>query len=50
MLNTTETSLDDNKVKAEKNNGLIHTISLITICLLLLLVISISCYYYYTKL
>ena len=49
-LNTTENSLGDKKVVAcEKSNFLIHTISLIIICLLLLVVISISCYFYYTK-
>ena len=48
MLNTTETSTDDKKVTREKSNCLIHTISVVIICLLLI-VISISCYYNYTK-
>ena len=43
-----ETSLDDKKVTYGKNNCLIHTISLVIICLLLT-VMSISCYYYYTS-
>ena len=37
------------KVTCEKSDCLIHTISLIIICLLLLTVISISCYYYYMR-
>ena len=31
-----------------KNNCLIHTVSLVTKCLLLLGVVSIGCYYYFT--
>ena len=49
ILNTTETSLDDKKVTSKKDNCLIHTISLIIICLLLLAAVSIGCYYYYTR-
>ena len=48
ILNTTQTSLDDKKVTRGENNCLIHTISLIIICLLLLTV-SIAWYYYYTR-
>ena len=43
MLNTTETSFDDKKETREKNNCLVHTISLVIICLLLLVVICVSC-------
>ena len=43
-----ETSLDDNKKSNMKKNCLIHTISLVIICLLLI-VMSISCYYYYAR-
>ena len=49
ILNTIETSLDDEKEACEKNNCLIHMMSLVIICLLLLAVASIGCYYYYTR-
>ena len=49
ILNATEDSLDDKKEIYEKNNCLIHTISLIIICTLLF-VVSIDCHYYYTRL
>ena len=39
VLNTTETTLDDDKATIEKYNCLIHTISLVIICLLLLLLL-----------
>ena len=45
-LSTTETSLDDKKVTCEKNNCLIHTISLLIVCLILTVANSISCYYH----
>ena len=41
ILNTTETPLN-NKIAIFENNCLIHTISLVIICLLLLAVVSIS--------
>ena len=34
ILNTTETSLNDKKVARETNNCLIHTISMVIMCLL----------------
>ena len=43
ILNTVETSLVEKKITLEKTSCLIHTISLINICLLLLVVISICC-------
>ena len=46
MLNTIETTIVEKKVICEKNNCLIHTISLINICLFSLVCISISCHYY----
>ena len=46
ILNTSDTSVDDTKVRCEKSNCLIHTISLVIICMLLLTVVSIGCYYY----
>ena len=49
IFNITQTSLNDNKVVCEKSNCLIHTISVVIICLLLLVIISISCYYCYTR-
>ena len=49
MLNTTETSLVEEKVTCKKNNCLIYTIPLVNIYLFLLAVVSISCYYHYTK-
>ena len=49
MLETTETLLDNKKKTYEKNNCLMHTISLVIICLLLLSVASIDCYYYWIK-
>ena len=49
MLNMTETSPDDKNVICKKSNCLIHTISLVIICLLLLPVVSVDCYYYYTR-
>ena len=49
ILNTTENSLDNEKVTCAKNNYIIHKISLVIICFLLLVVISVSCYYYYTR-
>ena len=45
---TTETSRDDKIVICE-NNWLIHTISLVIICLLLLAVFSTSCCYFFTR-
>ena len=42
ILNTTKTS-------CKKNNCLMHTISLLFICLLLLIVVFIGCYLYFTK-
>ena len=54
IFNTTETSVDNKKSTYEKGNCLIHTISLIIICLLslflaCLLVVITSCYscYYF---
>ena len=49
ILNTTETHPLIKKVLCEKGDCLVHTISLIIICLLLLVVISTSCYCYHTK-
>ena len=49
MINITETLLNDKKVACAKSNCLIHTISLVIICLLLLVVICVSCYFYYMK-
>ena len=46
MLNTIETTIVEKKAIYEKNNCLIHTISLINICLFSLVCISISCHYY----
>ena len=43
ILNTTETWLEDKNLSCEKNNCLIHTISLVIICFLLLVVASIGC-------
>ena len=37
------------KLACAKSNFLIHTISLVIICLLLLVVTSIICYFYYIK-
>ena len=48
-LSINETSLDDKKVICEKNNCLIHTISLLIVCLILSVVNSISCYYYHPR-
>ena len=48
ILDTTKTSIVDKKVTYEKN-CLIHTISLLMICLLLLVFILFSCYHYYGK-
>ena len=45
MLNTTETSFDDKKVTCEKNNCLIHTISLVILCSLLLVAITLLLLY-----
>ena len=45
ILNTTESSLDDKKVTCGKSNFLIHTISLVIICLL----IRVNCYFCRTK-
>ena len=54
IFNTTETSVDNKKSTYERGNCLIHTISLIIICLLslflaCLLVVITSCYscYYF---
>ena len=47
ILNITAASFDDKKVTCQKCNYLIHTISLVIICLLSLVVISISSNYYY---
>ena len=47
VLSTVPINSYDKKITREKSNFLIHTISLVIICLLLLAVISISCYYYY---
>ena len=44
IFNTTETSVDNKKSTCEKDNCLIHTISLVIICLLSLFIVSISCY------
>ena len=49
VLKTIETSLDDKKIRCEKNNCLIHTISLVNMYLLLLAVVYVSYCYYYTK-
>ena len=49
ILNTTETSLDDEKVTCKKNNCLIHTISLAILWLLVLVIVLISSYFYYKK-
>ena len=49
MLNTTEILHNNKKFEFVKSSCLIHTISLIVICLLLLVVIGVSCYFYYTK-
>ena len=49
ILNTTETSFDDKKVTCGKSNCLIHTISLVIICLLFLIVVFVSSYFYYAK-
>ena len=49
ILNTTKISIVHKKVIYEKNNCLIHIISLVIVCLLLLVVVFINCYYYYTK-
>ena len=46
ILNTTETSLVDEKVTCKKNNCLIYTITLVNTYLFLLAVISISCCYH----
>ena len=48
-MSTVSINFYDKKVTREKSNFLIHTISLVIICLLLLAVISISCYYYYKR-
>ena len=48
-LNATESSIDDKKATCVKKNCLIHTISLVIICLLLLAIASLTCYYYYTR-
>ena len=49
ILNTTQTSLDDEKVTCKENNSLTHKISWKIKCLLLLTAFSIACYYYDTK-
>ena len=49
ILNTTETSPDDNKWTCAENNCLIRIIFLVIICLLLVVVTFISFYYYYTR-
>ena len=49
ILTTTENSINEKKVTCKKNNCFIHTISLITVWLLLLVVICESCHFYYTK-
>ena len=48
ILNTTETLLEKKRGCAE-NNCLIHTISLVIICLLLLALICVTCYFCYKK-
>ena len=48
ILNTTETVINYKQEACAKSNCLIHTISLVIICLLLLGVICVS-YFYYTK-
>ena len=48
-LNTTKTLYNDKKVASAKINYLIHTVSLVIICLLLLFAICVSCSFYYTK-
>ena len=49
IVNTTETSPDDKKGTCDKSYCVIHTISLVIMCLLLLVVVSIGCYYYYVR-
>ena len=49
ILNTTEAFIDYKKVTSEKRNCLIHTISLVIICLSLLIVISVRFCNYYTR-
>ena len=49
VLSTVPINSYDKKITREKSNFLIHTISLVVICLLLLAVISISCCYYYKR-
>ena len=48
ILNTTGTLLNDENEAYANTNYLIHTISLVIICLLILVVICVS-YFYYTK-
>ena len=48
-LNTTESSLGDEKLRREKISCLIDTITLVFIWLLLLVVICVSSYLYYKK-
>ena len=48
-LNTTKTLYNDKKVASAKINYLIHTVSLVIICLILLFVICVSCSFDYTK-
>ena len=49
ILNTTEAFIDYKKVTSEKRNCLIHTISLVIICLSLLIDISVRFCNYYTR-
>ena len=49
ILSTTETLLNDKRAAYAKSICLIHTKSLVIICLFWLVVIYVSCYFYYTK-
>ena len=49
ILNTTETLIIDEEVARAKSICLIHTISLVIVCLLLLVIICATCYFYYAK-
>ena len=49
ILNVTEAFLDDKKETCEKSYYLIHTVSLVILCLLFLTVVSFGCYYYFTR-
>ena len=45
ILNTAKASLDDKSVTCKISNCLIHTISLVIICLLILVAVFISCFF-----